>query len=119
MAGINSEIAKTRPPDLKLIFDEGNYDYALQCYFVARDWVVMSGQAFREDIYGIIEHPHHPACPIGEYNVPAEMVHVGGWTLTVNIWCADDAALEWLRAQPIPEGSRLVERESEEWPEEL
>jgi hypothetical protein len=116
---IDRDEAQTRLPDARLVFDEGNYNHALRCYYVARDWVVTSGQAFRHDIYGIIEHPHHSRCPRGQYHVPQDLIDVEGWSVTVNIWCADDAALEWLGAQPAPEGSRLIKAESKEWPEEL
>jgi len=119
MAQINAEEARNRLPDVQLVFDEGNYDHALQCYSAAQDWVLMSGQAFREDIYGVINHPYHPRCPVGDYNVPGELFEVEAWSLTVDIWCADDSALEWLCALPVPEGSRLINHESVDWPEEL
>jgi hypothetical protein len=111
---IHPDEAKTRPPDARLVFDEGDYDHALRCYYLARDWAVMSGQAFRQDVYGIINRPHHPRNPASERMVPEELINIDGWSLTVDLWCADDAALEWLRSLAVPEGSRLVEPESEE-----
>jgi hypothetical protein len=112
MKTISSDEAKSRPPDVQVIFSDGDYDHALTCFSRAQGWIIETGQMFRQDIYGIINHPHHPKCPVGEYEVPPELlgVSVRGWNLTIDIWCADAEALESLWSLPLPEEARMVIR---------
>jgi hypothetical protein len=66
MTPIDPDTAKRRPPDVQIVFVEGDYSHALKCSYAARAWAVETGQPFRHDIYGIINRPHHPECPAGE-----------------------------------------------------
>lgn len=106
---VNAEIAKTRPPDIKLILGETEYNRAFQFEFAVWNWIANNSLAFRSDLYGIIEQPGHPQCPPEQWPIPDEVKRLGGWSLTVRIWAANAAALNWLRSLQLPENSRLEE----------
>lgn len=107
MVTISPDEANRRPPDVKIMFSEGNYDHALECYYRAKEWVVETGQVFRRDIYGILQHPHHPQCRVGVYEVPPELIDARGWSTTLDIWCANENALNSLKTLKLPEGAVL------------
>lgn len=90
------------------VYNNGDYDHALKCYFAAKEWAIDTGACWKDGLHGVINRPHHELCPSSCRIVPPELINQGGWNVTVDFFC-DDAAREWLLRQAIcPLASLIV-----------
>lgn len=105
----NPGVEVERPtPDAQVVFEEGNYEHALRCYYAAKEWVLDTGQCFRKDLEGYIRSPQHPESPSERSAfVPQELMHKPGWFCTIDLYVANPAALDFLRGLELPKGARL------------
>ncbi len=94
-------------PDAILIIFKGNYQHALECYFEAQSWILETGQSERKDIFGVINRPSHPHSPSESKTCPADLLDDPEWSLSVDIFCADKSALDWVKSLDIPNNSAL------------
>lgn len=101
-----SATTETRPPDLRLVFKEGDYSHALRCYERARQWllcgnVMLSLLRLEALINGPIYQGRQP-----EKVIPLEWTAAtGGWSVTVDFWILDGTARGFLLRVAPPEGA--------------
>lgn len=94
-------------PDAILTFLKGDYRHALECYVEAQAWIIETGQSERKDIFGIINRPAHPQNPVEEKTCPMELLDDREWSLSVDIFCAGEKALDFIKNLDIPNNSAL------------
>lgn len=95
-------------PDLVLEFTKGDYNHSLQCYERAKHWVVETGQAFREDMCGIINRPSHPQSSSDDRIAPFHLLADKNWTVRVEFFTTTEEVFDWLKSLNLPEDSEFL-----------
>lgn len=93
-----------RKPNLQLVFTEGTYEHALQCFEEAKRWVVDSGLCFKQGLVGEIISPRFhdetpPSIMTGEW---IERTGLPGWRTAIAFWLDRPEMLPELQATPLP-----------------
>ena len=92
----------------RLIFTEGDYNHALACFEVAKEWAIKTGQWNHPDLGATIFPPMFIRGQDPGKFVPMEMVGLQGWQTHVFIECQHFETMVWLSNLELPSNSKLI-----------
>jgi hypothetical protein len=99
------ERLKRFDPDLRVVFEPGNHEHAVNCYTAGRDWLIRTGIAEREGLYGFLYAPKHPKVPATAKYAPIGLITEPLWSVQIEIQVDSDDTLAWLGGVKLPENA--------------
>jgi hypothetical protein len=93
-----------RKPDAVLLFESGNYEFALQCFESAKTWALENGLDKEPFIKTLIYPPEIPRIsPYYVKEVPTELLDNPHWKIIVEFYTYAPKDVEKLKKLKIPE----------------
>lgn len=94
-------------PDLRIVFEPGNHEHAVKCYLAGKNWLINTGIAEREGLYGFLLAPKHPKVLATARYAPIGLATEPLWTVQIEIQVDSDETLEWIGMLKAPEGAHM------------